>query len=71
MGAFCLMTTFLQFDNPVVDLMFDQRFWWQLCIYDFSNGKFIKMVRRGMQLAHNKTLRRVEGPQIDLFSFHV
>jgi hypothetical protein len=26
MGAFCLMTTFLQFDNPVVDLMLDQAF---------------------------------------------
>lgn len=61
------MTTFLQFDNPAVS---DQRFWWQLCNYDFSNGMFIKMVRRGMQLAHHKTLRRVGGPQIDLFSFH-
>lgn len=71
MGAFCLMMTFVQFDNPVVGLMPDQRFWWQLYNYEFSNGKFIKMVRRGMQLAHNKTLRRVEGPQIDLFSFQV
>jgi hypothetical protein len=35
----------------------------------YANGKFIKMVQRGMQLAHNKTLRRVEGTQLTCSHF--